>query len=357
MRTKKPSTTVPSSSKKTYKRRAAKPSDIDTYLTIDGRAYKDPRLKDFNIKALYCRIKMYCNLKPGNSCFATIKTLSEYIGKSPAWVSAKIALLIKLDYIYQEQVDGIRHLKIRRPPSKNEMALPIYKNKEVLKNKDIYPKTSDSSDGQNLPVKRLFEQRHENFGKRHYRIMKNTHPNLMKPIPVSSIQKGAAELAKLERIDKYSWQDIKDTLLWSTKDSFWSNKILSLASLRTKSRNKQTKFHNLFVRYLESTNQDSPSLESKIPVKYQKVIEMIQKEYASFSTTKLSQLLPKMEKAYKKLSRAPGELRDFHYFVWQFIKFLKKQDWIKDPHVANFRPNGPTWDLFEGYLEENQMIM
>ena len=225
-----------------YKKRSASPNEIDSYLTIDGMAYKDPRLKDFNIKALYARIKMYCNLKPGASCFATVKTLSKFIGKSPAWVSSKIALLIKLEYIYEENIDGARHLKIRHPPSKNSTPHTILPS--ILKSKvknSIYTGNADPN----------IRQRHLNLSSMLIKKQTTNHPKLMKTTPMTKV-KGATEISKLERLDKFDFKEIKATILWGIEDEFWKDKILSPAKLREVAKNGSTKFQNLYRSWQRS---------------------------------------------------------------------------------------------------------
>ena len=65
------------------------------------------------------------------------------------------------------------------------------------------------------------------------------------------INKGAAEVDKLIRLDKYDLEtEIKPALQWGLKDSFWSGQIRSLSQLRKKSKsNDEKKFTNLFNQF------------------------------------------------------------------------------------------------------------
>lgn len=354
--------------KKTYKRRAATMNEIDTYLTIDGYALKDERLKDFNIKALYCRIKMYVNLKPDGSCFATNETLSKYIGKSPAWIANKISLLKKLKYIYEDNFDGRqRHLKLcklknsllkkQRQPSKN------YKADKILPSSYKTQNDEDNSHGTNpmdkksstkSPFKKPYQTKHLNLSVRLLKYQNKERPKMLRQITPQMRVNGALEIEKLERIDKFDFKtEIKPAILWAVKDSFWGRNILSAASIRIRGNNGQTKFQNMFNSFVESYEKSKPSLSSKD----QKIIDVVQKDYHPFTEDELYPSIPRMRKAYRKLSTAPNELTDFTTFVWEFIKFLKSQEWITDPHPAIFNPEGKVWPMFIEDLKDNRMIM
>lgn len=364
MRTKK-------SKKKIYKRRAATMSEVDSFITIDGLAYKDERLKDFNIKALYTRIKMYINLKPEGSCFATNETLSEYIGKSPAWVQKKITLLKKLKYIYEDSFDGRKRylklckesetqLKITRQPRKN------YEADQIVPSIRKYKKIKDISHGtnpmgtlpsKNPPSKIPYTTKQFNLSCRLLNIQSKNYPKLLKEITPNMKINGALEIEKLERIDKFTFDEIKASILWAVDDSFWSRNILSAASIRNKSKNGNTKFRNMFISYTENMENESSQDALNIPPKDKKIIELIQKEYNPFNDHELYTSIPKIRKAYRKLSLVPKELTDLYIFVWEFIKFLKNQEWIDNPHPAIFRGEGPIWDSYIKHLKNNQMII
>ena len=50
-------------------------------------------------------------------------------------------------------------------------------------------------------------------------------------------------------IDKWDEKEVRDVIRWATTDKFWSSNLLSLRTLRTKSRNGMTKFANLQIKY------------------------------------------------------------------------------------------------------------
>ncbi|MEN8237337.1 MAG: hypothetical protein ABFQ95_07355, partial [Pseudomonadota bacterium] len=71
---------------------------------------------------------------------------------------------------------------------------------------------------------------------------------------------GIDSIDKLVRIDGYDLEkEIKPSLRWAVKDPFWSGNIRSLAPLRKKSKDGQSKFANMFDKF--SANNGSASVE------------------------------------------------------------------------------------------------
>ena len=56
-------------------------------------------------------------------------------------------------------------------------------------------------------------------------------------------------LFDLITIDGWGEKEVRDVIRWATDDDFWSSNLLSLRTLRTKSKNGQTKFANLQIKY------------------------------------------------------------------------------------------------------------
>lgn len=67
----------------------------------------------------------------------------------------------------------------------------------------------------------------------------------------SLINDSCEVIDKLQRLDGFSYDDIMLVLRNATKDSFWSNQIISLRGLRNKGKNGQTKFQNAAVKLLK----------------------------------------------------------------------------------------------------------
>lgn len=58
-------------------------------------------------------------------------------------------------------------------------------------------------------------------------------------------------LFDLITIDGWGEKEVRDVIKWATDDDFWSSNLLSLRTLRTKSKNGQTKFANLQLKHTQ----------------------------------------------------------------------------------------------------------
>jgi len=56
-------------------------------------------------------------------------------------------------------------------------------------------------------------------------------------------------LFDLIKLDGWNEKEVRDVIRWATNDPFWSSNLLSLKSLRIKSKNGQTKFANLQIKF------------------------------------------------------------------------------------------------------------
>lgn len=77
-------------------------------------------------------------------------------------------------------------------------------------------------------------------------VQQSNWPRLVRDTSEAKIQAGADVVRKLVEIDGYDLEnDIAPAVQWVTVDEFWSRNVLSLANLRTKGRNGETKFVNI----------------------------------------------------------------------------------------------------------------
>ena len=65
----------------------------------------------------------------------------------------------------------------------------------------------------------------------------------------SYINQSVNLLNKLITKDGYNTEDIKKALNWAINDDFWASKVLTLNTLRKRSKNGNTKFTNLYLSY------------------------------------------------------------------------------------------------------------
>jgi 5-methylcytosine-specific restriction endonuclease McrBC GTP-binding regulatory subunit McrB len=80
---------------------------------------------------------------------------------------------------------------------------------------------------------------------------KENHPSKFRQYSTQQlkrqIENGAETIDKLIRIDKWDFcNQVKPAIEWGIKDDFWTLQIRSLASLRNRGSNGETKFTNIF---------------------------------------------------------------------------------------------------------------
>lgn len=64
------------------------------------------------------------------------------------------------------------------------------------------------------------------------------------------------QLDKLNRIDGFDWDEIKNTIIWARQNDFWKANFLSIAKVRLRSaKNGETKFSNMNEQFKRSKNQ------------------------------------------------------------------------------------------------------
>ena len=130
-------------------------------------------------------------------------------------------------------------------PNHGDMAIPNPgDNKRNKETKNIHIYRSVLKTGDSVLVKKLLKV----SGRFHAR-QRRQHPDLIKPKDVRSrILPGVETLEKLIRIDGHDFDtEVRPALLYALRDGFWSEQIRSLACLRTKSKNGETKFRNLLA--------------------------------------------------------------------------------------------------------------
>lgn len=114
----------------------------------------------------------------------------------------------------------------------------------------------ESKEGKNVKNKENISPELLELSKLFLETQKKNHPSLVK-ITESKIRSGAKEIEKLIGIDGFDLEEtIKPALRWCVKDSFWSDKVLSLAGLRKKSNgNGEMKFVNILASSQQKREQ------------------------------------------------------------------------------------------------------
>ena len=182
-----------------------------------------------------------------DGCIASNKYFSEFFNLSETQISIYISKLKKLEYIYQEKFDGRRRilhstLRILKGRLKENLKADLKKTKkQTLRKLKIYNKDNNKDNNKvyNYTEKDKF------LTDLLYKLIKQNYPFLKE----KDYLKDYAEMNKLNRIDGWTYEQIKYIINWSQNDSFWRQNIRSVSKLR-----KQ--FSSLVIRAKEKNQEN-----------------------------------------------------------------------------------------------------
>lgn len=148
---------------------------------------------------------------------------------------------------YQSKEDEVRQA-IQQPtdnqPTGNQQPTDTNKN-------DKNEKTDNNE--------KIYSDEIKNFINDYQNYVLNAFPKTAPKITDSLIENCCDTIDKLIRLDNFTFQEIYDSIKWASNDDFWSDQILSLAQLRRKAPNGNTKFVNLYTAYKK---KDTPKLNA-----------------------------------------------------------------------------------------------
>lgn len=198
-------------------------------------------------------------------CFATNAYFAEFFGLSKKRVSVVINELIRKKYItsrveYKEGTKEIskRVLKVSgiplSPKSGSDLSpesgVPIPENGED--NNTINNTKKNNTKGISPEI--------VEFVKTFQEYVSETHGVKAPKVTDSLLRNGQDVVDKLIRLDGFTLEQVRNSLRWAVKDDFWSKNVLSLASLRKKSRNNDlTKMQNIYASWERNAGQGAPS--------------------------------------------------------------------------------------------------
>jgi hypothetical protein len=117
-------------------------------------------------------------------------------------------------------------------------------------------------------IKKVYSEKAVNLTAYLIDLMKQNNPKAKIP---SNLDKWYDEMDKLERIDGYTEDQIRDVITWSQNDSFWRANILSATKLREK-------FATLFMQMQRPqktmTTTAKPTVISKLQEMYQEAMQL-----------------------------------------------------------------------------------
>lgn len=108
--------------------------------------------------------------------------------------------------------------------------------------------TKAGTSGKNLEYK--------DFVVRVLKQQKANHPKRIINMSQKMIDAGAETVRQLHKIDEFPLEEIQSVVLWAIMDDFWTNNVFSLAPLRKRSPNGNTKFENMRNSFMEKAEPE-----------------------------------------------------------------------------------------------------
>ncbi len=120
--------------------------------------------------------------------------------------------------------------------------------KEPMKNQPLPDNNknekNEKNERKNILPENKFSDATINFCDDAFVYLKNEHGNVFPKNP--KIKDWYDCIDKLQRLDGFKIDEIRTALQWGVKDDFWSQQIISLASLRAKKGSDLTKFQKIY---------------------------------------------------------------------------------------------------------------
>jgi hypothetical protein len=217
--------------------------------------------------------------------WATRKTLADIIYCLPQRITELVKILVDANLVffngYKTTPNTNQKIRLIRrvPPNEKDLGGVSLNTYTPPKSKDLPSKdnnkeernTTESSttvgdikkpsNPKNLPNKRNgLRPSYFRFAEQIQSKQKQARPaqfNHYTPTELQSqITNGAITIDELVRLNKFEFEyQIKPVILWAIKDSFWSNKVDSIAPLRKKSSsNGEMKFMNIYKGWCKDRN-------------------------------------------------------------------------------------------------------
>ena len=196
-----------------------------------------------------------------DGCYASNGYFAKFFDLSKTRVSLVIKSLVEKEYVtseiqYKEGTKEIlkRVLKVCYIPPLTKVKDPYLRKLKdppqgKLKGINTYNSTEDKKDKQYSPE--IVE-----FVKTFQKYVSGVHGVKAPKVTDSLLRKGEDTVDKLIRLDGFTIDQVRDSLRWAVKDDFWSKNVLSLASLRKKSKNNDlTKMQNIFASWERNAGQ------------------------------------------------------------------------------------------------------
>ena len=100
-----------------------------------------------------------------------------------------------------------------------------------------------------IPSSNDFSPEIKNFVRTYQEYVSNAFGKLAPKITDAFLLKCCKTVTQLIEIDKFTFQEINDSIKWASNDAFWSLQLKSLANIRSNAKNGEKKFINMFTAY------------------------------------------------------------------------------------------------------------
>jgi DNA-binding transcriptional ArsR family regulator len=214
------------------------------YGILPSQVRYDKELSNFT-KLMYCEVSALSS-KDGK-CFASNGYFAKIYGVSEKTVSRAIISLRDNGYI------KITHYRKKDDYKISKREITLRSKMSVKMDKNVPYNTIKIIDNNIMLDKNVSKGKFEvlsgiaiNF----YKAQEKDFTTLMPKWDNSNyINKSVNILYKIIMTDDYHLQDVSDALDWGVADDFWKPKLLTLTTLRTVSKNGNTKFTNLYIAW------------------------------------------------------------------------------------------------------------
>lgn len=130
-------------------------------------------------------------------------------------------------------------------PSKDTPKTTIKATKKTTHNN-----ITNNKEAINIPSNRNLPESYFDLSLKFHQIQKKNglhHKDFNKELTYETaiVKNGAEAIDRLIRLDGESLEDVKETLRFVLTDDFWQSQVVSLASIRKKSKNGNTKYFNI----------------------------------------------------------------------------------------------------------------
>ncbi|WP_321404537.1 helix-turn-helix domain-containing protein [Maridesulfovibrio sp.] len=193
-----------------------------------------------------------------DGCYASNGYFAKFFDLSKTRVSLVIKSLVEKKYVtseiqYKEGTKEIlkRVLKVCYIPPLTKVKDPSLRNlKDPPQGKLKDNNTGNSTeDKKHSPDIVKFVQTFQDY-------VSEVHGVKAPKVTDSLLRKGEDVIDKLIRLDGFTLDQVRNSLRWAVKDDFWAKNVLSLASLRKKSKNNDlTKMQNIFASWERNAGQ------------------------------------------------------------------------------------------------------